>query len=200
MLSLDEAIDWRLLQHVLCGLILLGRIGDIISTWLITPKLELEANPVLRRLGWRFAVLTLLLCLVPYVVNPLIAVILVPPFLMISGSNIGKIWVVRALGEKKVLEQSVEAARNSTFGKAAACALLSGAFFILTGVVLVCFSRLETDRTVVGLIAEYFGYGIATFGLAISLHGTFHLRRLFRLAAGTSAGTSADTRSEATPT
>lgn len=183
MLSLHEGVDWSLLRHVLCGLILLGRLGDIISTWLITPKLELEANPVVRRLGWRFAVLTLLLCLVPYFVHPLVAVILVPPFLMISGSNIGKIWVVRALGEKKVLEQSIEAARHSTFGKAATCAIFSGGFFMLTGVVLVYFARLETDRTSVSWIAEYFGYGVATFGLAISLHGMFHLRRLFKLAA-----------------
>lgn len=183
MPSLQPGIDWALLRHVLCGLILLGRLGDIISTWLVTPKLELEANPLVRRLGWRFAVLTVLICLVPYVIHPLLAIILVPPFLMISGSNIGKIWVVRALGEKKMLEQSVEAARHSTFGKAATCALFSGGFFILTGLVLVYFVRLEDPRSTVSWMAEYFGYGIATFGLAISLHGTIHLRRIFRLAA-----------------
>ncbi len=106
MISQQE-IDWDSLAHVLCGLILLGRLGDIISTWLITPKLDLEANPIVRWLGWRFAVATVLLCLVPYVVDLWIAVILVPPFLMISGSNVGKIWMVRALGEKQVLEHSI---------------------------------------------------------------------------------------------
>ena len=25
---------------------------DFLSTWLVTPKLELEANPLMRRLGW----------------------------------------------------------------------------------------------------------------------------------------------------
>ena len=77
MLSLQQQVDWDSLAHVLCGLILLGRLGDIISTWLITPKLDLEANPIVRRLGWRFAVLTVLICLVPYVVDVWIAVILV---------------------------------------------------------------------------------------------------------------------------
>ncbi len=183
MLSLQQAIDWDSLAHVLCGLILLGRLGDIISTWLITPKLDLEANPLVRRLGWRFAVLTVLICLVPYVMHPALTVILVPPFLMISGSNIGKIWVVRALGEKQMLQHSIETARNSTFGKAATCAVLSGSFFILTGLVLVYLVRLETPRTQTSLIAEYYGYGIAAFGLAISFHGTLHLRRIFRLTA-----------------
>ena len=132
MISLQQQVDWDSLAHVLCGLILLGRLGDIISTWLITPKLDLEANPVVRWLGWRFAVATVLLCMLPYVVDPWYAIILVPPFLMISGSNIGKIWVVRALGEKQVLQQSIETARNSTLGRAATCAILSGSFFILT--------------------------------------------------------------------
>jgi len=190
----QQVVDWSSLRHVLCGLILLGRLGDIISTRLVTPRLELEANPLMRRLGWRFGVLTLLLCLVPYVINPLFAVILVPPFLMVSGSNIGKIWVVRALGEKAVLQQSIEAARNSTFGKAATCAVLSGGFFILTGLVLVYLVRWETPQTLSGSIAECFGYGIAAFGLAICLHGTIHLRRIFRLAAAEENPTPKETR------
>jgi len=198
LLSLQQGIDWGSLRHVLCGLILLGRLGDIISTWMITPRLDLEANPLVRRLGWRFAVLTVLICLVPYVVHPLLAVILVPPFLMISGSNISKIWVVRALGEKQVLQHSIETARNSTFPRATTCAMLSGAFFILTGLVLVYLVRLETPRTQVSVIAEYYGYGIGAFGLAISLHGTLHLRRIFRLAAAP-ASEEGTTPGEATP-
>ena len=183
MISLQAEADWDSLAHVLCGLILLGRVGDIISTWMITPKLDLEANPIVRKLGWRFAVATVLLCLVPYFVDLWIAVILVPPFLMISGSNIGKIWMVRALGEKQSLEHSVHIARNSTFSSAVTCAILSGGFFILTGLVLVYLVRLEPARTQVARIIEAFGYGISTFGVAILIHGTAHLRRIFKLAA-----------------
>jgi hypothetical protein len=182
MLCLQQEIDWGSLAHVLCALILLGRLGDIISTWLITPRLDLEANPLVRKLGWRFAVLTVLLCFVPYA-SPILGVMLVPPFLMVSGSNISKIWMVRAVGEKAVLQNSVQAARNSTFRGAVTCALLSGNLFILTGLVLVYLVRLEVPRTQVSWLAEYFGYGIATFGLAILIHGTFYLRRIFRLAA-----------------
>ena len=43
-------------EHALCGLILLSRLADIGTTSLITPQLKLEANPIMRRLGWRFAV------------------------------------------------------------------------------------------------------------------------------------------------
>ena len=71
-------------EHVLCALILLGRVGDVGTTYLATPTLRLEANPIMRKLGWRFAVLTLLLCLIPYYSTAL-GVMVVVPSLMVSS-------------------------------------------------------------------------------------------------------------------
>lgn len=48
------------LERLLCALILISRLGDIGSTYLITPKLKLEANPILRKLGWWFAIASVL--------------------------------------------------------------------------------------------------------------------------------------------
>jgi len=76
------------LEHLLCALILLSRLGDIGSTYLVTPKLRLEANPIVRKLGWWFAVATLLLCLVPYYWTPAGIIILIPS-LMVSAANTG---------------------------------------------------------------------------------------------------------------
>jgi hypothetical protein len=45
----------RYFVHILARLVFLSRVGDIGSTWLVTPKLLLEANPFVRRLGYRFA-------------------------------------------------------------------------------------------------------------------------------------------------
>ncbi|MHC5066851.1 MAG: hypothetical protein ACYTG5_23090 [Planctomycetota bacterium] len=183
-------VDWDFMRHVLFALILLGRLGDVISTYLVTPNLHLEANPIARKLGWRFALLTVLICLVPYLVpHPLIAVILVPPFLMISANNVSKIWVVRAIGEKQMLASSLSAARSSSLRLAVTCTLVSAGFFALTGLALVWFSYQEAPRTQVAMIAEYFGYGIVTFAIAIGLHGSLYLRRIFRMA-GVGATTS----------
>src|SRR5208337_445540 len=87
-------------EHLLCALILVSRLGDIGSTYLITPKLKLEANLVAGKLGWWFAAATLLVCLVPYYSAPLGVVVLVPS-LLVSASNTSKIWFVRAYGESE---------------------------------------------------------------------------------------------------
>jgi hypothetical protein len=49
------------IEQLLCALILVARLGDIGSTYLVTPNLLLEANPVVRKLRWPFALATLLL-------------------------------------------------------------------------------------------------------------------------------------------
>src|SRR5687767_4126428 len=100
------------IEHVLCGLILLGRVGDIVSTRLITPKLKLEANLLAKKLGWPFGILTLLVCLLPYYSLPAGIVVLVPS-LMVSSSNIAKIWVVRAYGEDEFMQRQLQLAARS---------------------------------------------------------------------------------------
>jgi len=46
------------LDHFLCIMLLISRLGDIISTYLAIPKLVLEIKPVIRKLRWPFAILT----------------------------------------------------------------------------------------------------------------------------------------------
>jgi hypothetical protein len=44
-------------DHFLCVVMLISRIGDITTTYLATPTLKLEANPIMRLLRWPFAIL-----------------------------------------------------------------------------------------------------------------------------------------------
>ena len=47
------------------GLLLFGRGADFLSTWVATPNLVLEGNPLAKKLGWKLgAFVNLALCLV----------------------------------------------------------------------------------------------------------------------------------------
>lgn len=49
----------------LLAILLTARAGDFLSTWLVTPNLSLETNPIARKLGWRrSAALNLAVCLI----------------------------------------------------------------------------------------------------------------------------------------
>jgi hypothetical protein len=169
------------LAHVLAGLLLIARLGDIGSTFLVSPSLKLEANPIVRKLGWRFAVLTLLVCLVPYWSVEMGVAVLVPS-LLVSASNIGKVWVVRAYGEAEYAALLVELARRSKLRHALGGLYASCAFVLLAGVVLLMLAGGEE-----GGLAHWFGIGVVLYAFVVALHGSFAYRRIFRTARGRAA-------------
>jgi hypothetical protein len=78
-----------------------SRAADVWTTYLVTPTLKLEANPVARRFGWKFALLTILVGLVAYASPPMGVVILTASFL-VAASNASKIVTAKAMGEEQL--------------------------------------------------------------------------------------------------
>lgn len=164
------------LEHLLCGLILLARIGDIGSTYLATPKLKLEMNPIAKKLGWPFAMATLLVCLVPYYSTAFGIVVLVPS-LLVSASNTRAIWFVRAYGETEFQNLTEQMARKSKLSHALTASVVSAFFIALIGLTLLLLSpNPNTDW------GYWFGLGFLVSALAMTIHSSVHYIRLFRKA------------------
>src|SRR6266850_2113389 len=126
-------------EHVLVIVLLLGRLGDVGSTYLVTPTLRLEGNPIARKFGWRFAWLTIAVCLLPYYSTALGMVAIVVSFLA-TASNLSRGCIVRALGEAEYLRILQRAAAASTFREAIAFVLGSSGTFAFAGLVLLVIS------------------------------------------------------------
>jgi hypothetical protein len=168
-------MDPSVSPHFIAAVVLVGRLGDIGSTWLATPKLALEANPVVRRLGWRFAWLTTLLALLPYYdVN--LGVMVAVPSLMVTAGNLSRGWFARALGEHDYVALMQQAAKKSGLSSMIAFTLGSAGFMLAAGVLLLIVSR-QT-------ITTYFALGVVAYALAIALHGSIAARRTHRAAVG----------------
>src|SRR6185503_13959975 len=125
--------------HILCVLILITRIGDVLSTWLISPKLRLEANPIVRKLGWPFALLSLLACLVPYY-DTGIGVTVFVMFALVCTANFSRMWRARAMGEFEVEASMRSLARKSTIASAMIPHLVGQAFLASVGGLLLWLS------------------------------------------------------------
>src|SRR5438874_9819141 len=93
--------DERGFPHFLAALVLLSRIGDVLSTYLVSPTLLLESNAFVRRWGWPVALLSLLFCFVPYY-NTAVGVVVLTASFLVTGSNLSRCWLVRALGAVSV--------------------------------------------------------------------------------------------------
>ncbi|HXJ57355.1 MAG TPA: hypothetical protein VNU68_11895 [Verrucomicrobiae bacterium] len=164
------------LEHLLCILILVSRLGDIGSTYLVTPKLKLEANPIVRKFGWWFAIATMLLCLIPYYSTGMGIIVLIPS-LMVSASNTAKIWFARAYGESEYQELLLRLARKTRLSSALIPVLVAASFLALVGLVLLLLSPDPlTDW------GYWFAFGFLAYAFVVGFYGSIFFIRLFRRA------------------
>ncbi len=81
------------------GVLVFARGMDFLSTWFATPTLALEANPLAKRLGWKWGILlnvALCLALAPW---PMAALVVVTTSMLVAARNFKSAWLMRALGE-----------------------------------------------------------------------------------------------------
>jgi hypothetical protein len=162
------------LPHVLCALLLIARIGDILSTYLVTPKLLLETNPIVRQLRWPYAILTSGLCIVPYFNEP-IAVALIVGSLLVTASNARQIWFVRAFGEEAFAALRLELAKRTRMSHALAGTFASSVFIGLLGLTILLFYSDPADDW-----GFWIGFGALAEALVVGFYQSLSILRLFR--------------------
>ena len=167
------------LPHILCALLLVARLGDIGTTRLATPKLLLEGNPIVRKLGWPYAWLTVAVCLLPYV-SEQVAVIALVLSLLAAAGNAGRMWVMISLGEQAYADFLMQVARNSKLSYALGCVSAAAFFFGLVGVTILMLANPSTlPGTCVSGWGEFIGAGVLIYAAAVWVYGTLSVVRLF---------------------
>ena len=155
------------------GLILAGRACDLGSTYLATPHLELEGNPIARRLGWRGGILLSLLAAAGFGAWPMIAISLTTTSGLVAARNCQHAWLMRAMGEATYrvwfMEQIWRTPRVLLYGCHWAEAVLSA----LPGCALLVWGG--DNRVSLGV-----GLGLTGYGMAVALFTTLALWRLGR--------------------
>jgi len=149
----------------LAVLILLSRLGDIGSTWLASPNLELESNTVIRHLRWPFAVLTTLVFIIPWWDIGSGIVIMVAS-LLVAASNSSKLWLIRAMGESEYRALLVRMAARARPIHSVLYSLMPALFMgILGGAVMFLYPSETSDP------GYHVGLGIAGYALVVAIYG-----------------------------
>ena len=99
---MDESVSFGSpVYGMMLGVLLFSRGMDLFSTWMATPRLVLEGNPIAKKLGWKWGgLLNLGLC-ISFARWPLLAVILSTTSLLVAARNFHNAWLMRALGEEE---------------------------------------------------------------------------------------------------
>ena len=146
-------------------LILLSRLGDIGSTYLASPNLELESNSVIRHLRWPFAVLTILVFIIPWWDVGSGIVIMVASFL-VAAANSSKLWLIRAMGESEYRALLVRMAAGAGLLPSLIFSLMPALFMsILGGTIMYLYPSETTDP------GYHVGLGVMGYALVVGWYG-----------------------------
>lgn len=146
----------------LLALLLFARGADLFSTWVATPTLELEANPIARALGWRGGIVVNFLAAVAIAALPLAAISIATTSLLVASRNLQAAWLVRAVGEHAYRDWIAARYRETPPGVFLLLLLLHTGFIAFIGGGLMLFSRWN-------LIPFAVGFGIVVYAVAVGL-------------------------------
>jgi hypothetical protein len=161
-------------EYFICfGLLIFARGADFLSTWVATPRLVLEGNPLAKKLGWKLGgIVNLLLC-VTFAFLPLTAIIISTTSMLVAARNFQMAWLMRTLGEEGYRDWYVARLVETHLGLYIFCLLAQTGLFAAIGGALMYFTT--------QLVPFAIGLGIVAYGITVLFYTLLSVWRIRRV-------------------
>ena len=154
-------------------LLLVARGMDFLSTWIATPNMVLEGNPIAKKLGWRWGLpLNVALC-VGFAFWPLPAIVISTTSVLVAARNFQSAWLMRSLGEQLYRDWHVERVQETSVTLYLFCLFAQTALTGGVGAAVISFSEWRLVPLAIGL-------GIVAYALAVAFYTVLGIWRLRR--------------------
>ena len=173
---MDDFVSFGSRAYALLFLMLLVSRGmDILSTWVATPNMLLEGNPIAKKLGWRWGIpINFGLCF-GFAFWPLPAIVISTTSVLVAARNFQSAWLMRSLGEQIYRDWHVERVQETSVTLYLFCLFAQTALTAGVGGADILFSNWERNQVPLAI-----GLGIIAYALAVAfftLLGIWRLRR-----------------------
>jgi hypothetical protein len=173
---MDAAVTFA--GHDYCLLLLLlvfARGMDFLSTWIATPNLVLEGNPLAKKLGWQWGLLVNIVLVGALALWPLSAIVVATASVLVAARNFQSAWLMHSLGEEIYRQWHVERVRETRITVYLLC--LAGNTLLTAGVgaALIYFSNQR-------LVPFAIGMGMVAYAIAVAFYTLLAIWRIRRAA------------------
>jgi hypothetical protein len=156
-------------------LLLIARGMDFLSTWIATPNMVLEGNPIAKKLGWKWGIpINSILCFA-FAFWPLPAIVISTTSLLVAARNFQSAWLMRSLGEEAYRDWHVQRIQETSVTLYLSCLFAQTALTAGVGGAVIYFSDWQRD-----FVLPAIGLGIIAYALAVAFYtilGVWRLRR-----------------------
>ena len=132
------------------AILAVGRSMDFVSTWVATPYLVLEGNPLVKKLGWKWAMVLNLSVSVLCAFYQFLAVAITTMSLLVAARNFQGAWLMRLLGEEGYRDWHVARVQETPTGIYLMCLMGQTVLVAVVGMALVILNGPSTVTFAIG--------------------------------------------------
>lgn len=180
---MDDLIPFGSRDYFLMVLLLLfGRGMDILSTWVATPNLVLEGNPIAKKLGWRWGSLLNIGICFGLAFWPATAIALSTMSVLVASRNFQSAWLMRSMGEERYRDWHVARIQETRITLYLFCLAGNTLLIAAVGVGVMFFTRTVLPAsTLIEAVAPFsIGMGIIGYAVAVAFYTMLAVWRLRR--------------------
>lgn len=157
------------------GLLAFARGMDILSTWIATPSLALEGNPLAKKLGWKWGIPVNVAMCGGFAFWPLPAIVISTTSMLVAAHNFQQAWLMRSLGEEPYRTWHVARLQETNVFLYLFCLLGQTALTAAVGAALIYFSPPAAY-----LVPAAIGWGIIAYAVAVAFYTSLSVWRIRR--------------------
>ena len=174
---MDDAVPFACrIWFITLGILIFARGMDFLSTWVATPNLKLEGNPIAKKMGWKWGIpFNLAICIV-FAFWPIPSLVISTCSVLVAARNFQHAWLMRTMGEENYRDWFVDRLRRTGTGLYLACLFAQAILTSLVGTAVIYFGQYSFHLQAIG--TGIIGYALAV--LLFTLLALWRMRRAWR--------------------
>ena len=171
---MDDSVPFGSRAYLLMLVLLVFARGmDFLSTWIATPNLVLEGNPIAKKLGWKWGVAVNVVLVTALAMWPLSAIVVATASVLVAARNFQSAWLMHSMGEHAYREWFVARTRETRPTLYLFCLAGNTVLIASVGVAAILFSGMQ-------LVPLGIGMGIVAYAVAVAFYTSLAVWRLRR--------------------
>jgi len=173
-------------SHNFCLMVLLlafSRGMDFLSTWVATPNLVLEGNPIAKKLGWRWGAAVNIAISLGMAFWPATAIAVSTMSVLVAARNFQSAWLMRTMGEERYRDWHVSRIQETPIVLYLICLAGNTLLTAAVGVAVMFFSQtvLPVSSLIAAVAPLSIGMGIVGYAMAVAFYSMLSVWRLRRV-------------------
>jgi hypothetical protein len=146
---------------------------DFLSTWVATPNLVLEGNPIAKKIGWRWGIpLNIAIC-IGVAFEPVMAIAISTTSILVAARNFQSAWLMRSMGEENYRDWHIARIQETRISTYLFCLAGNTLLSAAVGAALIYFCEQL-------LVPCAIGMGMIAYAVAVAFYSLLAVWRIRR--------------------